>query len=167
MFFMKIQLLLSQFQNSSVNKTAILSPNASGLASWRRWLHLALIVIFSLFWGCSRSSLDDFQHEAEGICRHLVQELKKIETRDDLAKTEGTVKKLFYELADLTIAAQAYQEKHSDETPSGANSYNEALKAELIRVYGIEGGREFIEKNAREALIRLDASLGEHPKHRK
>lgn len=120
---------------------------------------LLFIFIISLLCGCNIHSLDDFRHEAEGVCRALVEEFQRVETREDLLKSEAKLRRLFDELADLIITAQRYQKNHLDEAPLLSNSYEEPLLEEMLRIYRIEGGREIVERAQRESLIRLDSKI--------
>lgn len=103
---------------------------------------------------CSRS-LEDYQEESERICLAIVQDLEKVETREDLLKVELKLSKRFHHLIDLMIAIK--QQKLDQTESHFENSSNDKLLLELKRVYRLEGGREIIERSQREALIRLDA----------
>lgn len=123
-----------------------------------RFPPLIILVCCLNFCSCS-SSLEDFQKEAEGVCRTLVEELQQVETREDLLKSESKLRHLFDELVEVILTARQYQEKHLDEAPALSNSYDERLLEEMMRIYHIEGGREIIERAQREALIRLDGKI--------
>jgi hypothetical protein len=114
-------------------------------------IFLILLVLF-----CSCTTLPDFARDGERICRDLVQQLEKVETREDLIAIEGKLERLFGELVDVLVKAHYYQKEHLEELPVVSNPYDEALFQELLRVYQIEGGREIIERAQREPLIRLD-----------
>jgi hypothetical protein len=121
---------------------------------------LTFLLICLLFsFGCSPGSLDDYQKEGESVCRTLTNELKDIETRDDLVKALPKLKKRFHHLVDVVIEARTFQEGHPEEKNDlsfDSHQASEALKSELKRIYQIEGGRELVENAQREALIRLD-----------
>jgi hypothetical protein len=88
-----------------------------------------------------------------------MEELKEIETLEQLLGSETRLKKKFETLVALMIDASRFQDKHleSEEAPSEELAVSLALKEELQRVYLIEGGREVIERAEQEALVKLDA----------
>lgn len=120
-----------------------------------------VLFLFFLAAGCAPHSKEDFQHEGESLCRDLTKELRKVQTREDLAKAAPKIKAKFEKIVDLVIEAKKFQmeseeeETNSDFTPDIAAS--DAFLAELKRVYKIEAGRDTIEKAQKEALLRLDA----------
>ncbi len=109
--------------------------------------------------GCSPNSLDDYQKEGQALCRILVSDLRKVQTREELLKIEPILKKRFQHLVELMIQAKNYHLKHPDEVPleNPDHFFSEQLQLELQRIYHLEGGREMIERTQREALIRFDA----------
>ncbi|HSX12164.1 MAG TPA: hypothetical protein VLF61_01595 [Rhabdochlamydiaceae bacterium] len=115
---------------------------------------------FLVLCACSPDSLDDYQKEGQLLCRHLAKELKNIHTREELLKSELSIKKKFDQLVELILEARQYQIKHPDEyatTSEEQSPFSEELLFELKRLYAhIEGGREIIERAQKEALIRLD-----------
>ncbi len=121
------------------------------------------IFSFLLFLGlcsCSPSSMEDYQREGEALARVLISDLQKIQTQEQLIKEEPNLKKHFEAFVTLMIQAREYQQKHREDVvvePSFEHGESEALKAELRRVYAIEGGRESVERTQQEALVRLDA----------
>ncbi len=74
---------------------------------------------------------------------------------------EPELKKHFESLINLMIQAREFQQKHLDdlgtEVAYEEDSADIRLEEELRRIYGIEGGREIIERCQHEALFRLDA----------
>jgi hypothetical protein len=116
--------------------------------------------VLLLLYSCSPNSSIDFQHEGEAHCRVLVNDLGKIENREQLLRAEPQLKKHFEALVDLMIAARRFQQSHLEDVPhDGApeeNTMEVALEEELRRIYAIEGGREVIERAQHEALVRLD-----------
>lgn len=101
--------------------------------------------------------MQDFQHEGEAICRDLTQELKKIQTREELVKAAPKLKEKFETLVDLIIEARKFQEMTEEEWAPLESEANDSLVLELKRVYKLEAGRETVEKAQKEALLRLDA----------
>ncbi len=120
---------------------------------------LLLLLIFALS-GCGRNSLEDFRLEGEEVAYTLIQELRKIRTRDQLRNSSGKLQRLFNDLADIMIAALEFRQKHpgleKNLLPFN-NKLNNQLRFELNRIYKIEGGRQIIEKCEEQALHRLDA----------
>lgn len=121
---------------------------------------IAFIVLFSSS-GCSPSSLEDFRLEGESRCKVLVEELRKIDNREQLARAQPLLKKYFEDFVTLMIRAREFQEKHFDTNNelsiASESSISSQLEEQLRRIYALEGGRELIERAQQEALVRLDA----------
>ena len=121
---------------------------------WKKMLAIGLILA-----GCSSHSLEEYQYEGEAICRVLVKELEKIQTKEELAAIVPKLKKHFHDLVVLIGQAKEYQKKHPEEAEIDPayyeHPYAEALKDEMVRLCKLEGGREIFEKAQREALILL------------
>ena len=118
-----------------------------------------------ILYGCSPSSLEDFQREGEALSRTVIEHLESIESHEELLRAEPTLKKDFEAYVDLIKQAREYQAMHSDEVVSDASidfSVSDELKQQLRRIYAIEGGREIIERAQQEALVRLDAYTQMH-----
>ena len=123
---------------------------------WRCVFFLALI----MFFGCQPSSLEDFQLEGASHMRFLLEDLREIRHREDLARVEPLLRKRFEEMTDLMIRALEFQQKHPDMERAYLvenQALSELLQEEMQRVYALEGGKECIEKAQREAMLRLDA----------
>lgn len=121
---------------------------------------LLLFSLFILTSSCQPSSLEEFQIEGQASARRLLQDLRKIETRSDLAIVEPLLKKDFFAISELAIEALTFQMKNPGEECGFTTAQaflNEALLEEFRRVYALEGGRECIERAAKEAMLRLDA----------
>lgn len=116
--------------------------------------------LLSLY-GCSPNSSEEFHREGRQRCRALIQDLSKIENREQLLRAEPQLKKHFESLVSLMIEAREFQHKHLDEIEGdGTIEENEVdirLEEELRRIYAIEGGREVVERVQHEGLVRLDA----------
>ena len=109
---------------------------------------------------CQPTSLEDFQLEGACLCRALLKDLRQIECREDLVFMEPVLKRKFEKLVDLVIQARTFQQKNPEfEIPT--QNINQILNSSLIeeikRIYGIEGGRECIERAQREAMLKLDS----------
>ena len=122
---------------------------------------ISLFIILFLS-SCSNSSLEDYREEAAGISRSLLKEMQSIHSRDDLQAHTPKLKKLFSRLVDVIIAAHEMKTRLGSEIPPFSiedQSLSDALRAELTRLYSIEGARDLIEKAQQESLYRLDAYL--------
>lgn len=123
-----------------------------------RILFLCMIFLVS----CQPASMEDFQAAGAVRVRLLLKDLRSIESREDLALMEPVLKKHFDKIVDLLISARSFQQKkqiRNSEIYFFLNNQilNESLLGELKRIYGLEGGRECIEKAEKEAMLRLDA----------
>ncbi len=117
-------------------------------------------ILLLILAGCSPNSLDDYHREGEAVCRLLVKDLRKVQSREDLAGVLPSLQKHIEHLVDIMIQARQLEQAHPEksisfETPY--NAFNEDLLLEMQRVYAIEGAKELIEKVQREPLLRLDA----------
>ncbi len=61
---------------------------------------------------CSPNSSEEFQQEGKARCQALVAHLKKIESREQLLRSEGVLKRQFESLVKLMIDAREFQQKH-------------------------------------------------------
>jgi len=128
---------------------------------------LALLFSFLLFLlGCAPNSLEDYQQEGEARCRKLIRILEEIQTREDLVRVEGELKKEFTKIVDLMIQAKSFQQENPEEKEreQAGRQVSEELKVEMARIYRIEGAREIIERAQREPMLRLDAFERQLPK---
>jgi len=123
-----------------------------------KWV--GIFLIYFCLWGCSPSSLEEYHYEGQTLSKKLLNELKSIESREDLERAVPYLKKQFESLVDLMIEARNFQEKYPEEyfdEPEYAVSLDDELLEEIKRIYQLEKGRVLIEKAQRESLLRLDA----------
>lgn len=124
-------------------------------------IHGLLSVFFVLILcSCQPSSLEEFQMEGLAHAKLLLEDLRGIEEREDLARAEPVLKKRFEHLVDLMVMARAFEQKKTSQEGSLLRddcTLSDLLKEEMQRVYSIEGGRECIERSQKEAMLRLDA----------
>lgn len=85
--------------------------------------------------------------------RALIGVLEQVETREDLLAREAKLKKLYAKMGDLVV--EGARLGGTARPPNG--ELNERLRGELVRVYGLPGGREIVERAQGEALHRLAA----------
>lgn len=112
-------------------------------------------LIFTLLFAlaqCSPSSQEDYRQEGRAITRALIEDLRGIETAEQLIHAEKKLKKKFDRLVDLMIEMR---KSRCEFTEDGSTEESALLKEELRRIYSIERGRECIERAQQEALIRL------------
>ena len=122
-------------------------------------LYFSMLVILS---ACSPSSLDDFRHEGESICREFTRELEKIETREQLIKAVPKIKAKFEKLATLMIEVKKFQQQQEmlEENPAIEKTEESlALLSQFKRIYQIESGKEIMEQAQKEALYRLSVDV--------
>jgi len=131
---------------------------------------LALVCLMVVVAGCSPGSLKDFRLEGESICRDIIDDLQRVETRDDIARLEPVLKRHFEKLVSIIIQAREFQIKYPEEAlafqgPQDAE-VSDIMKEELQRIYRIEGGKEIVERAQRESMLRLDAFEKMREKHK-
>jgi len=88
--------------------------------------------------------------------RSLVKEFKAVKSRDELMEKEEKVKTLFEKLVKVLVEAKLYLDNHDEalEFKWKDHELSDELKAEINRLYRIEGCKEIIEKCERDALAR-------------
>lgn len=123
---------------------------------------LTFLCIAAVFCSCSPRSTEEFHREGERLCELLLNDLHRIQTREQLIEEQSRLQKHFQALVALMMEASRFQEDNPypscDEALLEPGAFSVALESELQRVYQeIEGGRDSIEKAAHEALIKLDA----------
>ena len=130
--------------------------HAGGREFKSRLSRFFLVVFFCT--ACSPSSGEEWKLEGESISKKLVVELEQVESLQDLELRSSKIKKYFYKLTDLAVAAKQYQIRHPDafEEESYSMHISDILKSELMRIYQIEGASEIIENLQRESLHKLD-----------
>jgi hypothetical protein len=121
-----------------------------------QWLCGILLLVAA----CSPHSSSEFQQEGQALCEDLTQVLQSISSREELLGKEDVLKKKFESLVTLIVEARKAQQSEElaeeEGTPYSFQIASHALKAELQRLYELEGGREIIERSQQEALVRLD-----------
>lgn len=107
---------------------------------------------------CSPTTLSEYQLEAEGVAKALIDDLEKVQTERDLVEKAPRLKKRYHQLVDLMIAAKKHERQHPEEEREGSlgREVSEALRCELFRVYMLEGCKEKLEEIERESLHKLD-----------
>ncbi len=122
---------------------------------------LFVMITLSCLIGCTPHSIDDFRAQGNGVMYHLVKELKKVQTLDQLLAVSHRLKPLFNKLVTIMIQARRFQEKHPDRSylwhPEKNSIAAEKLREQLQRIYTIQGARKVMEEIQKEALHRLDA----------
>lgn len=119
------------------------------------WICLLFIGLCS----CQKTSPEQFQDESRRKIQELIEALQKIECLDEMNKASPQLKSIYDDLAELVIRARRYQIK--TKTTWGLTQedhlLSDELKAELHRLYRMEGVQELMEKCQRSALFRVDA----------
>lgn len=126
-----------------------------------------LIILICLISACSSSSLEDYREEGEGITRSIIKEIQVIQSREELIAKTPRLRKLFHKLVEVIMAAQEFRDKHPGDVFTLSNEdrhLNDVLRAELIRLFSIEGARDIFEKIQQDSLYRLDAFLQKREK---
>jgi hypothetical protein len=121
----------------------------------KRFLFLGILFLS----GCAPSSPEEYCFEGEGAIRKIVEECKKVHSKEDLLLERPKIKRNLMRLTDLMIAAKKFQMKNPEEevTLNLSQAPSNQLKEEFLRIYKIEGCREIMEEMERESLHKLDA----------
>lgn len=120
-----------------------------------------LLLSLTLLTGCSHKSLEDYREEGRRLTTQLIAELQGVHSRRDLVARQPKLNKLFKDLVATMISAQEWRDKQAVqievELTIEDHDLSDRLKAEMNRIYKIEGAREVLEKSQQEALFTLDA----------
>ena len=109
--------------------------------------------------GCAPGSLEEYCFEGEGAVRKIIEECKKVHSKEDLILHKSRIKNDLAHLTNLMIAAKKFQMKNPEEeiTLNLSHAASNQLKEEFVRIYKIDGCREVMEEIQRESLHKLDA----------
>lgn len=125
-------------------------------------LPVLLLSLAFLFFstGCGHRSLDDFHEEGEGVIRALIQDLRLVQTRDDLIASSSKIQRHFEKLAYIMVEAEAFCSLCPEKEKGGCLNHelSDRLRIELNRLYSLEGGCQVIERIQERALCILYAN---------
>ncbi len=116
------------------------------------------ILLLFICIACSPSSREEYQLEGEDIARGITKILQKVSSASDLKREGVRLKKEYAKLVALMIAAKKDEGRLEDSDSEFVRSTtaSDALKAEFMRVYQLEGCQELVEQISRESLHKLD-----------
>ena len=106
--------------------------------------------IFLFLASCGPATLADLRYEGEFQTKKLAEELRAIESKEELQKAVPRLRKRFGKIGDILIEARGFPKEERE--PSFAS---EQLFAELARLYEMSGGRELIESAQIEEIQKL------------
>lgn len=133
-------------------------------------LNILSLLCLCLVSSCGPRSVEDYREEGQGVIRTLTATLKEIYTREQLLQEAPKIKKIFNRLVSVIIDAQQFRDRHpDDDVPDFSRNdlmVSGELRAELLRIYQIEGGMEIMEQCQDEALTRLDAFEKQRASHK-
>ena len=111
---------------------------------------LVLILAGTLLGACQSGSYAKFKEKGNSKSKSLIDELKMVRTKDQLIERRHFLRRYFDDLADLNDQAKTYALNHPSEPlpllDSESKELSDLLKAELLRVYRLDGGREIIDE---------------------
>lgn len=111
---------------------------------------VVLILAGSLLSACQSGSYDKFKEKGNSKSRSLIDELKMVRTKDQLVERRHFLRRSFDDLASLNEQAKSYALNHPSEPlpilDPESKELSDQLKAELLRVYRLDGGREIIDE---------------------
>lgn len=115
---------------------------------------LAKLCILGIFWmmSCTRSAQEERQQTTKETLERLLVEFNHIQSLQDFSPSFLRLQALFEKIAELFLNTE--EELSSEDPPIG--EINEKLKQELVRIYRLEGGREWMEKAQEKALGKIE-----------
>lgn len=114
-------------------------------------------MLLLLLAGCRTQSPQQLSQNTAAVTERMLALLGQIETRQDCLAREEDLEKLYLAYAELIIKAEQLLERKAAEGlvfPSD-DQLSESLRAELLRVYDIDGCREIVERAQEEAMHKL------------
>jgi hypothetical protein len=113
-------------------------------------------VFLVLLVSCGAPTLDDYREEGQKASRLLLSQLQQIKSSEQLVAELPRLQRSFQELARIMVAAQKTYHKSRNplisEFSVQEHALSDQLRMELIRLYGLEKGREVIEQCQAAAL---------------
>ncbi len=117
---------------------------------------IKIIIVVSLCTGCGSQSLNDYRDQGHATTRSLIKEMQAIYDYEELIERRSYLTTLFSDLVDTMNSADQYRQKNPNaelsELSEVDHQLSDALRAEMNRLYRIEGVREIIESCQRDAL---------------
>lgn len=108
-------------------------------------------IVFLALIGCAPSSWEDLRAEGEAETKKLAELLHGIDTKEQLERELGRIKKIYNRFGDLVVAVRKVGTDGAGE-PSLAS---DALFAELARLYEMPGCRALLEEAQKEAIEKI------------
>ena len=113
-------------------------------------------LIFCFLVSCSPSTLSEWRVEGVSVVRDLVEELEQVATLVDLERRKASIKKKYNRLVQIMIEAEKYDE---EDALRPFSFFSNALRDQYVRIYQIDGGKEFLFEVQKEGLHKLDLYL--------
>lgn len=115
------------------------------------------LLIFSLFLACSREN-GDVISDSKAVLISFYQELKTINTRQDLLQRQDILEKKFLDLAEslINLSESGQTLALIEERGLETGSIQKEILNELERLYQIDGCQELIERAQMAALELID-----------
>lgn len=118
-----------------------------------RWFFAKLcILVLSWMMSCTRSAQEERHQTNQEILERLLAELSHIHSPQDFSPSFLRLQALFEKMAELLLNAE--EEPHAEDPH--IREISEKLKQELVRIYRLEGGREWMEKAQEKALGKIE-----------
>jgi hypothetical protein len=106
--------------------------------------------LFVVFSACAPPTVGDFHREGEAAAKALTEEMRKIQSQDDLRVAIPKLRKNYIRLARLAIAVKDLKESGAE--PLMPSQANDELFAEISRLYELPGGKDLLIAAERDAL---------------
>lgn len=136
-----------------LNRLVLVAPHM-GIKS----LLFSVFVLF--FFACGSQSYEDFHKEGEALTHSLVLTMRPIQNRQDLLAARTELQNKFNKLSQLALKAQAFDNHtKTSRQPFQKNAYSDELKAHMIRLCKIPGGREILQTCQKDALIKISSKV--------
>ena len=130
------------------------------------FLFLTFILLFS---SCSSSKPEDFREDGRSISKSLINQLKHIQSKENLIERASLLEELFTNLTEVMINAKnCSEENYFEIMPLEQEDYliSDKLRFELNRIYRIPGAKEVMEKIQEKAFKLLDLSEQQRQKRK-
>ncbi|KAF3363215.1 hypothetical protein PHSC3_000231 [Chlamydiales bacterium STE3] len=119
---------------------------------------LFFYLLMLLLSSCGPSSLEDYKDLGRRKTQKLLEELQKIQNRDQLLDAEKELLTHYEEIAELMQAVAKFHKQHpKDPLPPLTfqdHELSDKLRLEILRISRFDGGREIIDKICSKASNR-------------
>lgn len=123
------------------------------ITNFKLFVYTLLTVLTVSLQSCSPNTQEECIRECSTTISLLIAELKEVNSREDLLKKKGVLRKYFDQIAHMMVLAKTTEDEGLND--AGPPSWNQELLIEMMRIYEIDGAKELMENYQKNALRSL------------